>query len=130
MAYSRQRELVYQTVMDHQIHPTADAVFALLKPDHPELSLATVYRNLNALAGSGLLLKIAVPNGADHFDGTTAPHYHMICTKCGSMVDIPKEYIPAFDSEVEKKTGCRIDGCSVLFYGECADCVSSAEASN
>lgn len=130
MIYSRQRELILETVLENRVHPTADAVFARLKPDHPELSLATVYRNLNLLAKSGLLIKIPVPGGADHFDGTLEPHYHMICEKCGAMVDIPKEYVPAFDDTVGEKTGCRISGHAILFYGICKNCASSAKASS
>lgn len=130
MVYSKQRELILKTVLENRVHPTADAVFALLKPDHPELSLATVYRNLNQLAKNGLLQKVAVPNGADHFDGTLESHYHMICEHCGAMVDIPREYVPEFDAAVEKRTGCRITSHSILFYGVCEQCASSAKASS
>lgn len=130
MVYSKQRELILKTVLMHRIHPTADAVFALLKPEHPELSLATVYRNLNQLAKGGLLQKVAVPSGADHFDGTLEPHYHMICEECGAMVDIPSEYVPEFDAEVGERTGCRINSHTILFYGVCKQCASSAKASS
>ena len=87
MVYSKQRELILKTVLENRIHPTADMVFSLLKPEYPSLSLATVYRNLNLLAENGLLVRIPVPGGADHFDGTLSPHYHMICEKCDRMVD-------------------------------------------
>ena len=130
MIYSKQRELILKTVLENRVHPTADAVFSLLKPDHPGLSLATVYRNLNQLAENGLLMKIPVPGGADHFDGTLEPHYHMVCEKCGAMVDIPREYVPAFDREVGEKTGCQISGYAILFYGLCKNCASSATASS
>ncbi|MEG1991050.1 MAG: transcriptional repressor [Christensenella sp.] len=130
MVYSKQRELILQAVTANKVHPTADAVFALLKPAHPELSLATVYRNLNQLAKCGLLQKVIVPNGADHFDSTLHPHYHMICEKCGAVVDIPEEYVPHFDADVAKKTGCRINHYSILFYGICKNCASSAKASS
>ena len=56
MIYSKQRELILKAVLENRVHPTADAVFSFLKPDHPELSLATVYRNLNQLAKNGLLI--------------------------------------------------------------------------
>ena len=59
MIYSKQRELILKAVLENRVHPTADAVFSFLKPDHPELSLATVYRNLNQLAKNGLLIKTA-----------------------------------------------------------------------
>ena len=60
MIYSKQRELILKTVLENRIHPTADRVFSLLKPEHPGLSLATVYRNLNQLAQNGLLLKLSL----------------------------------------------------------------------
>ena len=130
MIYSKQRELILKAVLENRVHPTADAVFSFLKPDHPELSLATVYRNLNQLAKNGLLIKIPVPGGADHFDGTLEPHYHMICEKCGAMVDVTREYVPPFDHEFEEKTGCRSSGHAILFYGTCKHCASSAKASS
>ncbi|MEF9990284.1 MAG: transcriptional repressor [Christensenellaceae bacterium] len=122
MIYSRQRELILNTVLTHRIHPTADTVFSILKPEHPELSLATVYRNLNQLSQNGLLLKIPVPNGKDHFDGMLSPHYHMICENCGKMMDIPKDYIPDFDYEIAKKTGFKIHSHNIVFYGLCKNC--------
>ncbi len=130
MVYSKQRELILKTVLENKVHPTADRVFSLLKPDHPELSLATVYRNLNQLAENGLLLKIPVPNGADHFDGTLKDHYHMICEKCGEMVDIPSEYVPKFNWQVEQNIGCRITAHTIVFYGLCPKCVSAVAASS
>ncbi len=130
MAYSKQRELILKTVLENRIHPTADAVFALLKPEYPELSLATVYRNLNQLANNGSLQKVVVPNGADHFDGTLERHYHMLCERCGTMVDIPAEYVPKFDAAVGERTGCEINSHSILFYGICKQCASSAKTSS
>ena len=130
MAYSKQRELILKTVLENRVHPTADMVFSLLKPEHPELSLATVYRNLNQLAQKGLLLKIPVPNGADHFDGTLHPHYHMLCEKCGRMVDIPAEYVPAFDAQVAERTGCKIRSHTIVFYGLCEHCNRTSQASS
>ena len=129
MIYSKQRELILKTVLNNRIHPTADTVFSLLKPDHPELSLATVYRNLNQLAKQGLLLKIPVPNGADHFDGTLEAHYHMICEQCSQMVDVPKEYVPEFDSQIAEKTGCAIHSHTIVFYGLCESCNRTPHAS-
>ena len=44
----------------------------------------------------------------------------MICEKCGAMVDVPREYVPPFDHEVEEKTGCRISGHAILFTAHAA----------
>ncbi len=122
MIYSKQRELILQTLRENRVHPTADEIYYMLKPDHPELSLATVYRNLNQLAANGIVKKIAVPSGADRFDGTVLDHYHMICKGCGKVVDIPKQSVPEIDHSVSGETGCKITGHNIIFYGLCQNC--------
>ena len=49
MNFSRQREIIYNRVMNFPTHPTAEEVYTALKQDNPNLSLGTVYRNLNQL---------------------------------------------------------------------------------
>ena len=48
--YSRQRELIYQCLLHTNQHPTAEMIYSWLKPENPNLSLGTVYRNLNLLS--------------------------------------------------------------------------------
>ena len=80
MNYSKQRELVFQTVLQNPIHPTADAVYEQVRRENPKISLGTVYRNLNFLSEMGMLRKISMPVGSDRFDGRLDEHYHMACT--------------------------------------------------
>ena len=61
MRYSAKREIIKNAVMNNRIHPTADEVYQIVRKTNPEISLGTVYRNLNQLAESGGLLKITVP---------------------------------------------------------------------
>ncbi len=122
MIYSKQRELVLQTLLANRVHPTADELYYILKPSHPELSLATVYRNLNQLAKHGMVLKIAVPTGADRFDGTITEHHHMICTTCGKVTDLPENYSPNINLDEASNGGNKITGYNIMFYGQCCDC--------
>ena len=62
--------------MHTNMHPTADMVYLHVKETFPNISLGTVYRNLNLLADMGEIIKIPTPDGADRFDGCTKPHYH------------------------------------------------------
>ena len=78
MKYSKQRELIYEAVLQNPVHPTADNVYTLIREENPNVSLGTVYRNLNLLSDNGLLRKIAMPNAPDRFDGRIDEHYHMI----------------------------------------------------
>ena len=60
MKYSRQRELILETVMENPVHPTADTVYAMVREQEPNISLGTVYRNLNLLAEQGILRRIPI----------------------------------------------------------------------
>ena len=66
-----QRQIVLQAVRSLHDHPTADSVYAVVAAEHPSISKATVYRNLNQLALQGEILRVPVPTGADRFDFNT-----------------------------------------------------------
>lgn len=83
-----QRQIVLQAVNQMHNHPTADAIYAVIAAQHPTISKATVYRNLNQLAAQGEILRVPVPTGADHFDFNIKPHYHVRCTKCGGVFEL------------------------------------------
>ena len=64
LRYSHQRESIYQAVVHSSLHPTANMVYDSLKAGMPQLSLGTVYRNLNQLSDMGRLRKIPLPDGS------------------------------------------------------------------
>lgn len=117
--YSRQRELIYQTVRASSAHPTAEMVYAALKPDHPNLSLGTVYRNLHLLAREGKLRQLPFP--VEQFDGVVAPHSHFCCQVCGQVSDVAGAYDPELDRAAQA-LGHQVDRHEVVYYGLCARC--------
>ena len=122
MKYSRQRELILEAVREDDVHPTADFIYQRLKKDHPNLSLGTVYRNLNLLSEIGTINKLHVPGMPDRFDGNITPHYHFYCKHCGRVFDVNIDFPQEIDREVERETGHHVDSHSVLFSGICKDC--------
>lgn len=122
MRYSKQRELILNAVLKNRIHPTAENVYRLLKEDYPELSLGTVYRNLNYLAENNMLKKINVPDGSDRFDGTLARHQHLICRNCGKVSDINVDELAKIKDSIKKTNGFEIDIDTLAFEGICDEC--------
>ena len=120
--YSRQRELIYNTVIENQVHPTAEFVYKYLKKDNPQLSLGTVYRNLQQLSDNGAINRVSIPNQPDRFDGVIKPHYHAVCSKCGKIEDIFIEEMESIDSLVAEKTGLNIIGHEIVFKTICPLC--------
>ena len=69
LKYSRQRESIKNYLATTKEHPTADTVYLQMKKEFPNISLGTVYRNLNLLTEIGEAIKIPTPNGGDRVDG-------------------------------------------------------------
>lgn len=118
--YSRQRELIYQSVCASRAHPTAEMVYAALKPQHPSLSLGTVYRNLHLLSDEGKLVRMPFP--VERFDGDLHPHGHFCCEKCGRVADVELPYDPELDARAQAQLDWEVDRHTVVFYGLCPDC--------
>ena len=114
--------------MTSKEHPYADDVYMKVKQEFPNISLGTVYRNLNLLTDIGDAIKISTPNGGDRFDGRLEPHNHFLCTKCGRLLDLDLD-MHSID-EVNRLAAENFDGIitssSTLFYGECSDCIKKS----
>ncbi|MGL4484498.1 MAG: Fur family transcriptional regulator [Anaerovoracaceae bacterium] len=125
MKYSKQREIIKNAVMANPIHPTADEVYALLKPKNPALSLGTVYRNLNLLSEIGEIKKINIPNASDRFDGKISEHYHAICSKCSEVYDLDFDLKDKLSKEMAKSAKIKITNYKFIAEGICENCLAN-----
>lgn len=120
--YSRQREAIKEYLSVTKEHPTADTVYLVIRKDYPNISLGTVYRNLNLLAEQGEILKINCQDGSDRFDGNPKPHYHFLCKECGRVLDLKMEVIDHINMIAGAGFSGKIDGHVTFFYGLCPEC--------
>lgn len=117
---TRQREVIYQTLMRSSSHPTAEELFNDLADHHAVLSLATVYNTLDALTEAGLCHRIQTDRGTARYDACTDPHVH-VCLPDGLVVDLPQSLsdaiiasLPAeLGSELQRALGVRMAGVSI-----------------
>ena len=122
MKYSKQRELILETLRQNPSHPTAEQVFDLVRQKDSNISLATVYRNLNQLADNGIIRKIDYLDEVSHFDHTLTKHYHFICTSCSKVIDIDNNIIPHFCEQIAEQTGLVVTSAEFFFKGICPNC--------
>ncbi|MCE5236758.1 MAG: transcriptional repressor [Clostridiaceae bacterium] len=130
MIYSKQRELLVSQLRRYRGHPTADVLYASVRSENPTISLATVYRNLNQLVDSGIVMRISVPGQADRFDDKNDGHQHMLCTECGGITDIPASALPDVCGTVSDNTGLHVSACNMIFYGLCKACEKKSQKNN
>lgn len=122
MNYSKQREIILKTLKENPIHPTADMLYGLVQDELPNVSLATVYRNLNQLAEQGIIRKISALDGKVHFDHNLESHHHFICIKCKRVYDVPYDVAPDLAKALREHTGLEALAADVLFKGICNHC--------
>jgi Fe2+ or Zn2+ uptake regulation protein len=92
--HTRQRASVYSFLCAADHHPTAEQVFAGVRRDIPNISLATVYKALEALVDAGLAARLAGVAGAARYDARSESHYHLRCERTGEVRDLSLPYDP------------------------------------
>ncbi|MEG2775079.1 MAG: transcriptional repressor [Acetivibrio sp.] len=127
LKYSRQRESIRDYLAGTTTHPTADIVYSHIKEIYPNISLGTVYRNLNLLVEQGDAIKISCGDGIDHFDYNTSDHHHFICKNCGKVLDLDMESINHINTIANSSFKGEILGNITYFYGYCPDCKNKRE---
>lgn len=124
LKYSRQRESIKKYLSETKDHPTADMVYTNIRKHYPNISLGTVYRNLNLLVDQGDVIKVTTGDGSDRFDGNIDQHYHFLCTECSTIEDIyiDSKLIERINEFVASDFKGSIHGHNSLFHGLCHKC--------
>ncbi len=125
-----QRRVVMKAFLNHsEDHLSADEVYNLVKQDHPEIGLATIYRTLDLLAEIGILQKLDFGDGRGRYELTGGReehhHHHLICLSCGKVIGVEDDLLESLEALISRKTGFRIIDHDVKFYGHCRDCLKS-----
>ena len=122
LKHSKQRDSIKEFLATRVDHPTADTVYMNVRQTFPNISLGTVYRNLTLLADIGEIARLRLSDGVDHFDADTSPHYHLICSECGGVVDLKMDNLDFITEMAQKNFGGTIEGHTTYFYGHCNNC--------
>jgi len=125
MRNSRQRNEILRIVQHTKSHPTADWVYDQARKVFPNISLGTVYRNLNQLSDSGLVNTIK-DKTVVRYDGNTEPHDHFKCDGCGRIYDL-SVLDDSFLETINKKQPFLVTDVHLELHGICPDCLKSSD---
>ena len=119
----KKRNAILEVLRSTDAHPSAEMVHEMLRKEHPDISLATVYRNLALFKSQGIIQSVATVRGTERFDANTDPHVHFICAGCDAVIDLHQIEVPeSLSSSVERSSGCHVDTCQLSFSGLCGSC--------
>lgn len=120
-----QRQAILETLLSHSgEHLSAEDVYALVKKNHPDIGLATVYRTLDLLAGLDVLQKIDLGDGRARYELGDEEHYHhhLICVRCGKVTEFDIDLLESLEALVFKRTGFEVVDHQVKLFGLCQEC--------
>lgn len=119
---TRQRKVILEELCKVNTHPTADEVYTMVKGKLPNISLGTVYRNLDLLAENNQILKLETAGHTRRYDANTEPHSHVRCLSCGKVIDIPYIDTSRLDLKSEFLKDFNYKNVRVEIDGICAEC--------
>ena len=125
---SKQRQAILDFLSTRKDHPTADTVYSNVREVFPNISLGTVYRNLQLLTEMGTIQKLKFYDGQDHFDYNASPHSHFICDQCGCVLDLDYELDPSLNRSANANFGGKILGHVIYFHGLCPNCSNASSS--
>ena len=120
------RSAILNCLRNTDVHPSAETLHQMLQKEHPDISLATVYRNLALFKSQGLIQSLGTVDGIERFDGNIQPHVHFVCTSCQAVTDLPQIQVPQQLKEMATNLcGGVVSECQLSFSGICQACCES-----
>ena len=122
---TRQRKVIIEELSKVKSHPTAYDIYEMVRSKLPQISLGTVYRNLEHLSSRGMIRKLDMGKDQRRFDATMDEHMHIRCLSCGKVEDLslnPSLDIITMIKNVSSQSGYEVLGCKMEFHGICPRC--------
>ena len=125
-----QRKVILEVLQAHDIHPSADELYEMVRKRLPRISLGTVYRNLEILVEQGEIQKLELGGTIKRYDGIAKKHYHIRCIECGRVDNAPVAPLNQLEDKLYGATVYTIIGHRLEFMGLCPDCTAKGGESS
>ena len=121
---TRQRDMILDCFLSCDQHLSTEELYLKLKESMPGIGFATVYRTLKLFAESGIAREIQFGDGQTRYEHLHAGehHDHLVCTRCGAIMEFENETIEKLQAEVARNHGFTIVNHKLELYGICAKC--------
>jgi Fe2+ or Zn2+ uptake regulation protein len=120
---TRQRDTVFDVIAGAGAHLDADEIYRLARERDPRISLSTVYRTLAVLKRERLVDELHLSEEHHHYEARPAePHYHLLCTNCGSVEEVSGQEVAQFQESLAKRHGFAVTSLQLDIGGVCRKC--------
>lgn len=137
-AYEKLREKGYKTTAPRKIlldfldkennkHLSCDEIYDRISKDHPNIGIATVYRNIQLFEELNITTKLTLDDGIGRYelsnlDDKTHQHHHLVCISCNKLIEVKEDLLGVLEKEIENEHNFEIVDHDLKFYGFCDEC--------
>ncbi len=121
---SKQRERILGILLNTDRHPAAAWIYDQLRGEFSNLSMGTVYRNLNILVEQDKVRRIVCGSTFDRYDAKTEQHYHFICQECRLIMDVEMPFDESLNERINSTHRFKAVGHQIQFFGICEACLN------
>lgn len=121
---TRQRSLIIDTFFETGGHQSVEDLWSRVRARDPKVSVATVYRTMKLLSESGLAHSRNFGDGQTRYEAAAGRHHHdhLICTRCGLIIEFENDRIEALQEAVARRHGFHVVSHKMELYGLCREC--------
>ena len=112
------------SLMQDAGHLDVEELFVEIKKEFSSISLATLYKNINAMLENKLITEIKIPQHKSKYEIAKAPHVHLLCQKCNEFIDLSVN-IDSLVNEAADKSHYQLVDSSIVLCGVCQKCQAS-----
>jgi Fur family peroxide stress response transcriptional regulator len=124
-----QRIAICRFALRSRDHPTVQSVYREVKPVHPTVSLATVYKTFRVLKELRLVQELPFLEGETRFDTRVEPHANLVCRRCGNITDVDDPKVREIVAKVAARARFTVTGQRLDIYGICGRCIHRTKPS-
>ena len=122
LKHTKQREAILDVFLSVTGHITGEALFQQVREQHPSIGFTTVYRTMKLLCDAGLVVERHFDDGLARYEIEHEHHDHLVCTRCGKIVEFECAMIEQAQDEIGKRYGFRLLRHRHELYGHCPEC--------
>lgn len=122
------REQILRVLLENKDkHLSAEEVYYLAKRKAPDIGLTTVYRTLELFLLKNIIYSVDFGDGRRRYEfygwvSDRYPHYHLICTQCGSVIEVHEDFPGGLENRFGKELKFKVESCQLKIFGICKKC--------
>lgn len=112
---------------DENKHLSCDEIYEKVSKDHPNIGIATVYRNMQLFEELGIAMKLTLDDGVGRYEfknlrDDVHQHHHLVCLNCNELIEVKEDMLCEIEDELEREYNFQITDHDLKFYGYCKNC--------